>query len=134
MLTAIRLAALCLLLCAMSAASAAPSIACVLSGQYKAISLQMGVHVVIVCTDSASAAPYPDGFSCLYSTCNKDTFLSSVLRVATAPDRQKAIDAEWEAHIKWTCDAPPNDRAQALCVERKAWIAANWPAWTGAQP
>lgn len=113
-----------------SVARAEPLSACVPLAQPKAASLSMGVHIAIVCTNAAGVAPYPAGFSCLHSTCNKDAFLASVVRVATAPDRTSAIDSEWAANIKWTCDAPPTDQALALCVERKAWIKANWADWT----
>lgn len=112
------------------ARAASPLSACVPLTQPQGVSLQMGVHIALVCTNAARAAPYAAGFSCLHSTCNKDAFIASVIRVAMAPDRAKAVDAEWAANIKWTCDAPPNDRAMALCAERKAWIKANWAEWT----
>ena len=140
MLTAIRLAALCLLLCILSAAHAQPAqpalplSACVRAAPLQGAILQMGVHIAIVCTHPSRPAPYAVGLSCLHAVCNKDAFLASVVRVAVAPDRGRAIDDEWAANIRWTCDAPPNDRALALCAERKAWIAANWATWTGAQP
>lgn len=138
-MTTIRthIAALCLLICILPAAHAQPALplsACVPVAQPQAVSLQMGVHIALVCTHPTRPVPYLAGLSYLHSVCSKDAFIASVMRVAAAPDRASAIDAEWAAAIKWTCDAPPNDRAQALCAERKAWIAANWSAWTGVQP
>lgn len=138
-MTTIRttITALCLLLCSLSAAHAQPALplsACKPVAPPQVVSLQMGVHVAFVCTNPSRPAPYAVGLSCLHAVCNKDAFLASVVRVAVAPDRARAIDDEWAANIRWTCDAPPNDRALALCAERKAWIAANWATWTGAQP
>jgi hypothetical protein len=53
-----------------------------------------------------------------------------VVRIATAQDYKKAVDAEWAANVKWDCDAPPTEGAKALCMERNDWIARNWSAWT----
>lgn len=131
------LGALCLLLCTLGAAHAQPALplsACTPVAPPQVASLQMGVHIALVCAHPSRPAPYAVGLSCLHAVCNKDTFIASIVRVAVAPDRASAIDLEWSANVKWTCDAPPNDRAQALCAERKAWIAANWAAWTKVQP
>ena len=103
---------------------------CVQAASPRYESLNVGRHIVFVCTDSLGVKVYPDGLSCQHSVCNPSAFAASVVRVATAQDYKKAVDAEWAANVKWTCDAPPNEGAKALCVERKDWIAKNWSAWT----
>lgn len=93
-------------------------------------SLTVGKHLVFICADGTGTKLYPDGISCLQSVCNLSAFAASVTRVATSSDYKKAIDAEWSANIKWTCDNPPTEAEAKLCVERKYWIAANWEKWT----
>jgi len=92
--------------------------------------LTLGRHIAFVCTNSAGTAVYPAGLSCLHSTCSPSAFGAAVVRVTTSADYRKAIDAEWAASVKWTCDAPPDAAAAGLCAERRAWIAANWTVWT----
>lgn len=117
---------LCVCFVASAYATPAPPLsACVPVAPPQAVSLAVGMHVAFVC-----AGPYSADLSCLHSTCNPKAFMESVLRVAAAPDRAKAVDAEWAANVKWTCDAPPNHCAKTLCAERKAWISANWAEWT----
>lgn len=119
------------MLCAASMAYAAPPLSeCVPLTQPQGANLKIGIHIAFVCTNASGAAPYAAGLSCLHSTCNANAFLRSVLRVAAAPDRASAVDAEWAANVKWTCEAPPNARAKALCAERRKWIRANWAEWT----
>lgn len=103
---------------------------CVQAAAPRYESLEVGRHLVFVCTDALGVKAYPDGLSCHHSVCNPSAFAAAVMRIATAGDYKKAVDTEWAASVKWTCDAPPDDRARALCVERKAWIARNWTAWT----
>lgn len=103
---------------------------CVQAASPRYESLLVGRHLVFVCTDSLGVKVYPDGLSCQHSICNPNAFAASVVRVATAQDYKKAVDAEWASNVKWTCDAPPNEGAKALCVERRDWIAKNWSAWT----
>ena len=103
---------------------------CVQAAAPRYESLSVGRHLVFVCTDSLGVKVYPDGLSCQHSVCNPSAFAAAVMRIATAGDYKKAVDTEWAASVKWTWDAPPDDRARALCVERKAWIARNWTAWT----
>ncbi len=103
--------------------------ACVQAAAPRYESLTVGRHLVFVCTDSLGVKVYPDGLSCQHSICNPSAFAASVARVATAQDYKKAVDAEWAANVKWTCDAPPNEGAKALCVERRDWIARNWSTW-----
>lgn len=92
--------------------------------------LQTGRHVVFVCTNAAETYTYAAGLSCLHSACSPSAFAASLLKVTTSPDWKKAADAEWAANVKWTCDAPPDEQTKALCLERKTWIATNWPEWT----
>jgi hypothetical protein len=82
-----------------------------------------------MCTDALGVKVYPDGLSCQHSVCNPSAFAASVVRIATAQDYKKAVDAEWAAQVKWDCDAPPNEGAKALCTERREFIASNWQAW-----
>jgi len=103
---------------------------CVQAASPRYESLTVGRHLVFVCTDSLGVKVYPDGLSCQHSVCNPNAFAAAVVRIATAQDYKKAVDAEWAANIKWTCDAPPTEGAKALCVERDDLIARNWAAWT----
>lgn len=103
---------------------------CVQAAAPRYESLSVGRHLVFVCTDSIGVKVYPDGLSCQHSVCNPSAFAAAAVRVATAQDYKKAVDAEWAANVKWTCDAPPNEGAKALCVERRDWIARNWSTWT----
>lgn len=104
--------------------------ACVQAASPRYESLSVGRHLVFVCTDALGVKVYPDGLSCQHSICNPNAFAASVVRIATSADYKKAVDSEWAAQVKWDCDAPPNEGARALCVERKEWIAKNWKAWT----
>ncbi len=103
---------------------------CVQAGAPRYESLEVGRHVVFVCTDALGVRVYPDGLSCQHAVCNPSAFAAAVVRVITADDYKKAVDTEWRANVKWTCDAPPDDKARALCTERRGWIAKNWAAWT----
>lgn len=124
-----------LVLCAVGVfvvrAEAAPVLSnCVQAAAPRYESLTVGRHLVFVCTDSIGVKVYPDGLSCQHSVCNPSAFAAAAVRIATAQDYKKAVDAEWAANVKWTCDAPPNEGAKALCVERRDWIARNWSTWT----
>ncbi len=103
---------------------------CVQAAAPRYESLTVGRHLVFVCTDALGVKVYPDGLACQHSVCNPNAFAAAVVRIATAQDYKKAVDAEWAANVKWTCDAPPNEGAKALCVEREALIVKNWSAWT----
>lgn len=112
-------------------AQPAPALsACVQAAAPRYESLTVGRHLVFVCTDALGVKVYPDGLSCQHSICNPNAFAAAVVRVATAQDYKKAVDAEWAANVKWDCDAPPNEGAKALCAERRDWIARNWSTWT----
>lgn len=102
---------------------------CVQAAAPRYESLTVGRHLVFVCTDALGAKVYPDGLSCQHSICNPNAFAAAVVRVATAQDYKKAVDAEWAASVKWDCDTPPNDGAKALCNERRDYIERNWQAW-----
>ena len=90
----------------------------------------LGQHTVVVCTDTYGTVAYPLGFSCRHDVCNLGAFGEAMMRVTTAPDYRKALDAEWALSIKWTCDMPPDTSSAALCTERANWIASNWSSWT----
>lgn len=123
--------AVCAIVVGIVHAEPAPALsACVQAASPRYESLTVGRHLVFVCTDALGVKVYPDGLSCQHSVCNPNAFAAAVVRIATAQDYKKAVDAEWAANVKWTCDAPPNEGAKALCVEREAWIAGNWTAWT----
>ena len=102
---------------------------CVQAAAPRYESLTVGRHLVFVCTDSIGVKVYPDGLSCQHSICNPNAFAAAVVRVATAQDYKKAVDAEWAANVKWDCDAPPNEGAKALCNERRDHIERNWQSW-----
>lgn len=102
---------------------------CVQAAPPRYESLAVGRHLVFVCTDAIGVKVYPDGLSCHHSVCNPNAFAAAVVRVATAQDYKKAVDAEWAANVKWDCDAPPNEGAKALCAERRDLIARNWQTW-----
>jgi hypothetical protein len=114
----------------MAKAETPPLSACVQAAAPQYEYLLQGRHVAFICTDAGATKAYPAGLSCLHSACNPSAFAAAVVRVATAGDYKKAIDADWSANVKWTCDAPPDPSAKDLCDERWAWIATNWDAWT----
>jgi len=107
-----------------------PLSACVQAAPPQYDYLTTGRHIAFVCTNAAGTTVYPAGLSCLHSVCNPSAFSAAVVRVATSGDWKKALDIEWAAAVKWTCDAPPDDQAAALCAERKTWISTNWAKWT----
>lgn len=121
-----------LALCAagVSIARAAKLSDCIPTSKPQYVSQAIGRHLVFVCTDKIGARVYPDGLSCAHDVCDPSKFAASMVRIITAPDYKKAIDIELGAHVKWDCDAPPNDAARSLCVERKRVIESNWDAWT----
>jgi hypothetical protein len=55
--------------------------------------------------------------SCTHTTCDPAKFGGVVTGIITSANQEAAYKAAWDAHIKWTCDAPPAD-AIALCKER----------------
>lgn len=107
-----------------------PLSACVQAAAPQYAELSTGRHIAFVCTTTSGTTVYPAGLSCLHSVCSPSAWLGSLIRVATSSDWKKTVDAEWVANIKWTCDAPPDDQAKALCNERRAWIGKNWVMWT----
>ena len=90
----------------------------------------LGQHAAMVCTNATGTTAYAVGLSCRHDQCNLEAFGAAMLRVTTAPDYRRALDAEWAAHIKWSCDAPPDVAATALCAERAKWIGDHWAQWT----
>jgi len=107
-----------------------PLSACVQAAAPQYAELSNGRHIAFVCTNTAGTTVYPAGLSCLHSVCNPNAFAAALLRIGTSGDYRKAVDAEWAAAVKWTCDAPPNDQAKLLCAERYIWIYKNWATWT----
>lgn len=93
-------------------------------------SLAKGRHVVVLCTKPLGTGVYADGFSCLHAACSPMTFGMSVASALMADKPKVELEAQWTKYIKWTCDAPPDDAAAALCLERRTWIANNFAAWT----
>lgn len=89
----------------------------------------LGQHVAVLCTNSARTELFLTGFSCVHSSCDMNAFTGAALRIATASDVRKTIDAEWANAIKWDCDAPPDQPRAALCEERKKWVDANVASW-----
>tara|TARA_R110000868_G_scaffold215878_1_gene466024 strand:- start:1535 stop:2161 length:627 start_codon:yes stop_codon:yes gene_type:complete len=75
-----------------------------------------GQHVFFFC--QGPAYEYTTGFSCSYDDCNQKQLSASIAKVLLATDKTAAIEAEWAAHIKWTCANPPDEPKRLLCVER----------------
>jgi len=89
-----------------------------------------GKHMVLMCTDALQSKTFPGGLSCLHADCNVNTFGAAVLKIMHAEDRQKAMDEEWAAGVKWTCDAAPTAAKANLCTERAELIRTNWAKWS----
>ena len=82
----------------------------------------VGKHLFIPCADGRAF-----GLSCTHATCDPAKFGGVVTGIINAADQEAAYRAAWDAHIKWTCDAPPDATAIALCAERAAILKP--PVW-----
>lgn len=66
----------------------------------------------------------------MHADCNVNAFGAAVIKVLHAEDRQAAMDEEWAAGVKWTCDAAPSAAKANLCTERAELIRTNWTKWS----
>lgn len=94
--------------------------------------LTLGRHIAVLCTKPLGDGVYVNGLSCPHAVCSPSAFGMSVAKVIVASAPKTELQAQWAANVKWTCDAPPDASALALCTERQAWISSNWATWTAA--
>jgi hypothetical protein len=92
--------------------------------------LTLGRHIAVLCTKPLGDGVYVNGLSCTHAVCSPSNFGLSVAQIIGAASPKTELQAQWTAKVKWTCDAPPDATATALCAERQKWVSDNWATWT----
>lgn len=82
----------------------------------------LGKHLYVPCAGGAHI-----GLSCTHAVCDPAKFGGVIAGIYTAADREAAYAAAVKTYLPWTCDAPPDATALALCKERADFLRP--PVW-----
>ena len=73
----------------------------------------LGKHLYVPCVGGTHI-----GLSCTHAVCDPAKFGGVITSIYVAADREAAYAAAVKTYLPWTCDAPPDATAVALCKER----------------
>jgi hypothetical protein len=73
----------------------------------------LGKHLYVPCVGGTHI-----GLSCTHAVCDPAKFGGVIASIYVAADREAAYEAAVKTYLPWTCDAPPDATAVALCKER----------------
>ena len=82
----------------------------------------LGKHLYVPCVGGTHI-----GLSCTHAVCDPAKFGGVIASIYVAADREAAYAAAVKTYLPWTCDAPPDATAIALCAERAAILKP--PVW-----
>jgi len=73
----------------------------------------LGKHLYVPCANGTHI-----GLSCTHAVCDPAKFGGVIAGIYVAADREAAYAAAVKMYLPWSCDAPPDAAALALCKER----------------
>jgi len=77
-------------------------------------SANVGQHLFFPCADGR-VVPI---LSCTHAVCDPQVFGGVVTGILTSSNQEAAYKAAVDKYLKWSCDAPPDATAAALCREQ----------------